>query len=92
MQISLPAHAGQTAVNIQASSIKLILYIPPQVAARIQTRNELTMSEIDLTRFPKTGQAGEYMSAEYDVADNRVDIHMEFSGGPVKIGSGLTEN
>jgi uncharacterized membrane protein len=85
MRISLPSKAGQTSVNIQASAVTFTLLVPPEVGARIQTSKALTREEIDLTRFSEYEQAGEYRSANYDTAANRVDIHMDFSGGSVEI-------
>lgn len=85
MLIALPAHAGQTKVNVQASTASLVIRVPPEVGAHIHTGKALTGAEIDLTRFPMTEQAGEYRSANYEVADNRVDIHLEVGGGSVEI-------
>jgi hypothetical protein len=85
MLIALPAHAGQTKVNVQASTASLVIRVPPEVGAHIRTGKALTGAEIDLTRFPMTEQAGEYRSANYEIADNRVDIHLEVGGGSVEI-------
>jgi hypothetical protein len=85
MLISLPAHAGQTLVNIQASSLSLQLRVPSEVGAHFQANQELTGSEIDLTRFTKTKLAGEYRSPNYETAANRADVHLDFAGGSVKI-------
>jgi hypothetical protein len=88
MMIALPRNAGQTSVTIRASTLSLILRIPPEVGARILTSRVLTENEIQLKRFPMTEQAGvyhEYRSADYDTAVHRVDIHMDYTGGTVQI-------
>ena len=72
-------------MKIQASNLSLILQIPLEVEAHIQSSNILDPPEIDLKRFPMTEQEGEYRSANYDTAANRVDIHMDFAGGSVQI-------
>lgn len=86
MRIALPAHAGQTSVNIQLSAPSLIIRIPAEVAAHIRSGRALTAAEIDLTRFPMMEQEGEYRSAGYETAENRVEIHLEVAGRSVLIG------
>jgi hypothetical protein len=71
--ISLPTNAGQTSVNIQASTVTIMLRVPPEVGAYIQSSKVLTTPEIDLTRFPMTEQTG-VRSAFYGTAVHRVDI------------------
>ncbi len=44
----------------------------------------LTSDQIDLTRFPMAIQGGEYRSANYEIAANRVEIQLEATGS-VKI-------
>jgi hypothetical protein len=83
--IELPAHAGQTSVNVQASIRSLVIRVPPEVGAQIRTARALTSAEIDLTRFPMTEQKGEYRSANYEVAANRVDIQLKVAAGSVEI-------
>jgi uncharacterized membrane protein len=85
MMVSLPAHAGRTSVKIQASRVSLTLHVPPEVGVDIQMGNPFTPPEIDLNRFPMTGQAGEYRSPNYDTAADRVDININFAGGTVKV-------
>jgi hypothetical protein len=86
MTIALPAHAGQTSVNIQLSAPSLIIRIPAGVAAHIRSGRALTTAEIDLTRFPMMEQEGEYRSAGYETAENRVEMHLEVAGRTVLIG------
>jgi uncharacterized membrane protein len=85
MLVALPTHAGQTKVKVQASRLSLILQVPPEVGAHIQTNPDLANVEIDLARFPKTEQAGEYRSMNYDTATQHVDILLEAAGGSLQI-------
>ena len=80
MSISLPTGAGQTLVNIQASSTYLTIRVPPEVGAHITTGKDLTgATKIDPARFQIKDQVGEYWSANYAIATNRVDIQLDLN-------------
>jgi uncharacterized membrane protein len=83
--IELPAHAGQTSVNVQASIGSLVIRVPPEVGAQIRTARALTSAEINLIRFPMTEREGEHRSANYDVVANHIDIQLKVAAGSVAI-------
>ena len=86
MVIALPTHAGQTSMKVQASTGLIIIRVPPEVGAHIRTSNARSSGfEIDLARFPMTEKAGEYRSANYDAAANRVDLQLETAYNAVQI-------
>jgi uncharacterized membrane protein len=75
--ISLPSSAAQTLVNIQGSSTYLTIRVPLEAGAHITANRGLTGAKIDLARFQIKDQAGEYWSANYEIAANRIDIHLD---------------
>jgi hypothetical protein len=82
--VNLPSHAGRTIVRIKASAAALTLHVPPQVAARIVTKNAIASADVDLARFPRSGKST-YQSADYATAANRLDIYMELALGSAEI-------
>ena len=83
--ISLPAHAGHSGVKIQANSSYLVICIPPGVAAYIHSKNKYYSYELDTERFPMIKVGEEYKSANYNIAENRVDILLDVAGTFVKL-------
>lgn len=83
--LRLPANAGQTAVHIQSGSPSVVIYIPAAVAADIQVFKGQGSLDVDLSRFPLVGDGRAYRSSDYDMAVNRVDIHLELGLGSVRI-------
>jgi uncharacterized membrane protein len=88
--IALPANAGQTAVNVKASTASLIIRVPPDVAAFIHTSEanattEIATTEIDLNRFPMIEKGLEFRSINYETAANRVDIRLDVATSSVEI-------
>jgi uncharacterized membrane protein len=75
--ISLPAHAGETRVRIEASVSSFEIHVPPGVAAQIRSTEELHTLQVDLNRFPIIRNLHEYRSPDYETAANRVDIELE---------------
>jgi hypothetical protein len=86
MQIGLPAHAGHSTVRIEAGTASLVLHVPPNVAARIQTTKNMANAEIDVARFPMVAPGREYRSLDFDEAVDRVDIQLEVAICSVVIG------
>jgi uncharacterized membrane protein len=83
--IGLPANAGLTNVSINAVSTSLQIKIPPDVAAHIRTTKRIASVEISLERFPQTEIKGEYISADFETATNRVEIQIELLFGSINI-------
>ncbi len=83
--LRLPASAGQTAVRILIGRGSLAIHVPIGVAARIHAVKEQPGLEVDLTRFPLAEDGKEYRSNDYDMAANRVEIHLERGTGSARI-------
>jgi predicted membrane protein len=75
-RISLPDREGDTTINIDAITAKLIIRVPLDVATSIH--NEFVMGTIegDLARFPLTETERDYQSANYETAAKRADIRI----------------
>jgi hypothetical protein len=74
--LTLPANAGTTSAHVQGGLTALTIVVPPGVAAQVHYRGGLNALDIDRTRFPAVGY-GEYRSADYDSASNRVDLYVD---------------
>jgi predicted membrane protein len=75
-RITLPDREGTTTVNIEAITAKLMIRLPPDVAARIHNEIVMGMIQGDLARFLMTEQEHHYQSANYETATKRVDIRI----------------
>jgi hypothetical protein len=82
-ELTLPAQAGRTRVQIESGASAVNIRIPEGVAARISVESGLAGISVDPVRFPRFGS--EYRSADYDTAVNRVDIHVRTGVGSVDI-------
>lgn len=83
-EVSLPANAGITLVNIHSGAATLKIHLPPTVAARIRVKGGLTSVNVDSNRFPR--QDGDiYQSVDYATAANRADITIDTGVGSVEI-------
>ncbi len=74
--MTLPASAGTTTAHVQGGLTALTIVVPPGVAAQVHYRGGLNALDIDRTRFSAVGN-GEYRSADYDSASNRVDLYVD---------------
>jgi hypothetical protein len=68
--------AGTTNAHISGGASTITLEIPQGVAAQIQQRGGLSTFNIDRTRFPQVSE-GQYRSADYDTAANKLNINIE---------------
>lgn len=86
-QLSLPDRTGQTLVHITANTAKLVILVPPKVAAHIHLPSSETFisAEIDLARFPMIEEGREYRSKRYKTASKRVDIRIDGRMSPFEI-------
>jgi len=82
-EVTLPAAAGFTKVDVEAGAAEVVLRVPDGVAASIKMDIGLSGKTINLDRFPQTG-AG-YESADYATAANRVLITVEAGIGSISI-------
>jgi hypothetical protein len=82
-EVALPQSAGETRVKVEAGAASVKLSVPPRVAARIHSSSGLVDLDIDQTRFPRGGST--YESADYEAAENRVEIDIEAGVGAIQI-------
>ncbi len=75
--VRLPRAAGMTTVRINAGAASVKLIVPEGVGARIRSSMAIGSNNIDPRRFLRSG--GDYLSADYDTATNKIDI--QFDGG-----------
>lgn len=73
--VALPAR-GRTTGTISAGAAKVDLRVPPGVAGRIRSSLGLASLDVDRGRFPQT-DGGAFASADFDTAEDRVDIALE---------------
>jgi len=84
VNVTLPAHAGQTQVRVEAGAASVTLRVPPDVAARVRFEGALASVSVDQNRFPRTGAV--YQSPDYDTAQNRIDIEVQAGIGSLQVG------
>lgn len=82
-EVTLPAQAGHTRVEVSSGAASLRVTIPMGVAARIQTQGGLSSIRVDTIRFPQAG--GVYQSPDYDTATNRIDLKIETGVGSIEV-------
>lgn len=82
-EITLPAHAGISKCSISAGAAGVNVRVPQGVAVRINASVGLGAINVDQSRFPRSN--GEYRSADFDVAPNKIDIIVETGLGAVDI-------
>ncbi len=83
LDVILPAGAGNTEVVIDAAAANVVITVPNGVAARITADATVGVADIDTGRFPRKGDG--YESADYAIAENRVDITINVSVGRVVV-------
>lgn len=83
-EIDMPARAGQTNARLKSGMARVEVRIPENVSARIHTSGALSSVQIDTARFPQTG-SNDYMSPDYEISGNRVDLEIESGMGAVQI-------
>lgn len=82
-EIKLPAKAGNTYFKVEAGAASLVIYVPEGVAARVEADSGLASISVDQNRFPKQG--GIYQSADFESADNKIDIRIETGVASIEI-------
>jgi len=81
--LTLPANARHTRVNIGSGAASVTIRVPSGVAARIRAKSGLAAITVDQSRFPRMGDT--YLSPDYDTAPNRVDVNIETGVGSVDV-------
>lgn len=81
--ITLPANAGVTHVDLDGGAASVVFTVPEGVAARIQVDSGLSSIDIDRERFPRVGNY--YKSADYETAANKIDLNADFGAGSLVI-------
>lgn len=82
-EITLPANAGVTHVDLDGGAASVSFTVPEGVAARIHVDSGLSSIDIDRTRFPRVGNY--YKSDDYETAANKVDIEADLGAGSLNI-------
>jgi uncharacterized membrane protein len=84
VELTLPAAAGETAVEVQAEGAMVVVHVPDGVAAAIDSvAAEIGALEVDATRFPP--HATGHRSPGYETATNRVEIHAKAEDGVLRV-------
>lgn len=77
--LTLPANAGLTRVDIEAGAASVVVRVPTGVAARLRLRGGAAAMRVDERRFPRQGDV--YQSADYDLAPNKVELTAKAGAG-----------
>lgn len=81
--VTFPAGAGSVRAALKSGAASVEAYIPENVAARIRARGGMASIDVDTQRFPRVGS--EYISPDYDTAENRLDLDIETGLGSVSV-------
>ena len=82
-EITMPANAGHTKANVESGIASMKIRFPMGVAGKIRTEGGMASISVDSSRFPRSGSV--YMSADYDEAENKVDLSVKTGLGSVEI-------
>ncbi|WP_374685927.1 LiaI-LiaF-like domain-containing protein [Promineifilum sp.] len=81
--ITLPAAAGHTRVDVEGGAGSVVVRVPEGVAARVAGSVGAGALNVDRARFPRAGAA--WQSDGYETAAHRAEITVKFGAGEVKI-------
>ena len=84
--VRLPRSAGESRVRVDSGAASITLEVPAGVAARVRGRMALGSTQVDESRFPKSGSGWE--SPDFGTAANRVEIEIQGGVGAVRVLSG----
>jgi predicted membrane protein len=82
-EITMPANAGYTKAKVESGLGSMKIRFPLGVAGKIRTESGLASVSIDGSRFPRSGSV--YISADYDEAENKVDLSLNTGVGSVEV-------
>ena len=77
IKIKLPAHAGQTLVDIDAGAASIDLLVPEGVAARIRIEQGASSVMVDEKRFPSHINQNLFESENFASAPDKVEISLD---------------
>jgi hypothetical protein len=81
--ITMPAQAGLTTATVKAGVGTLTFIIPEGVAAQVRVQPGLGSINVSRERFSREGDT--YRTADYDTAENKLDMRIEGGVGAVSI-------
>ena len=82
-QVTMPSSAGTSDIEIDSDAANIEITIPEGVAARIHVDTNLSICEVDTSRFP--GHGDYYVSPDFDSAENRIEMAIECDIGRVEV-------
>ncbi|MFC2017501.1 LiaI-LiaF-like domain-containing protein [Chloroflexota bacterium] len=82
-EVTMPSSAGTTHAYIKTDVANVEVAIPDEVAARIQVDIDLSVFDIDESRFSQQGDY--YMSQDFDSAENRIELEIDCDVGRVRV-------
>ena len=81
-EVKMPSSAI-TYAYIEANVANIEITIPDGVAVKLKTDVDLTIFEVDESRFPRKGDY--YMSGDFDHAENWVELELDCNLGRVRV-------
>jgi len=82
-KVTMPSSGGTTHAYIKADVANVEVTVPNGVAARVRADVDLSVFDIDESRFPKKGDY--YMSQDFESAENRVELEIDCDVGRVEV-------
>ena len=81
--VTMPAR-GVSMLDVEAGAASVNIRVPDVTAARIRVREGVMAVNVDPNRFPRL-DSGLYQSSNYDLSQNRTEIHIESGVGSVSV-------
>jgi predicted membrane protein len=81
--VAFPAAAGSTRASVKAAIGDITVQIPDGVGARIRVSKLLASVDVKGKRFTRSGD--EYVSTDYDTAENKLDLEINSVIGDITI-------
>lgn len=82
-QVMMPSSAGTTDIEIEADVANVEVNIPDGVAAKIRADTDLSVFDVDESRFPRRDNY--YISGNFDTAQNRIYLEIDCDVGRVQV-------
>ncbi len=82
-ELTLPANAGMTYVQIKSGMASMKIHVPNGVAANIHIKSGMSGLNIDTARFHQKDDS--YRSDDFETAANKAEISVEMGMGSVEI-------
>ncbi len=81
--VQMPSSVGITRAYINADASNLVVIIPEEVAAKVKVNVNLSVFDIDRSRFIKSGDY--YMSRDFESMGNRIELEIDCGVGRVEV-------